>query len=272
MIIQPQTTLPWVRATYPELATRKNLVTAVLAALKRMPKQRHRHVLDAWLAASHELEQQQQMRLKSNTPSERQQRGYVDFREVIRVRDSLPRGSRERLLLACYSRIPPVRCDFNRVAVLTCPRSAADLTDEQVHRVKESNFVCLPSDKSKPAVLVLREFKTAGSQGVWRRTLPGSLTQEIWQSLHAEPRKWLFTTKAGQPYTAKHFSRWCCTVLQKLFGRRLTLTLLRHSFLNAMDWNRLTISDREQLAAAMCHSTETQQTYRWVSSKPPRGL
>ena len=72
VILQPQTTLPWVKVTYSELATRKNLVTAVLAALKRMPKQQHRHVPNAWLAASHELEHHQQMRLKSNTPSERQ--------------------------------------------------------------------------------------------------------------------------------------------------------------------------------------------------------
>ena len=180
------------------------------------------------------------------------------------MRDSLPRGSRERLLLSCYSRILPVRCDLNRVAVLMCPASAADLTEEQERSVTESNFVCLPSDKSKLAVLVLREFKTAGSQRVWQHTLPGSLTQEIWQSLHAEPCKWLSTTKAGQPYTTKNYSRWCCTVLQELFGRRLTL--MRHSYLTAIDWNRLTISDKKQLAAAMCHSTETQQTYR---QQPP---
>ncbi|EIE24455.1 hypothetical protein COCSUDRAFT_61880 [Coccomyxa subellipsoidea C-169] len=127
---------------------------------------------------------------------------------VIRVRDSLPRGSRERLLLSCYSRILPVRCDLNRVAVLMCPASAADLTEEQERSVTESNFVCLPSDKSKLAVL-------------------------------------------------------------ELFGRRLTL--MRHSYLTAIDWNRLTISDKKQLAAAMCHSTETQQTYRQQPPHPAPG-
>ena len=32
-----------------------------------------------------------------------------------------------------------------------------------------------------------------------------------------------------------------------------------------MDWNKLTIAARESLAADMCYSTETQDTYRWIS-------
>ncbi|KAL3156267.1 hypothetical protein ABBQ32_012541 [Trebouxia sp. C0010 RCD-2024] len=162
--------------------------------------------------------------------------------------------------------IPPLRCDLNRVALLQCPASAATISQDDVDTVKENNFLCLPAYRKKPAILVLREFKTANSAGIWRRTLPMTLTQELWTSLQAEPhRKWLFTTKSGMPYTAKNFSKWCCSVLQNLFGKPLTLTLLRHSYLNSMDWNKLTIAARENLASDMCHSTETQDTYRWIS-------
>ena len=274
VVLQPQVTIPWIKQHYSEVATQKNLVTAVLASLKRMPASRkHRLALSAWLEASQQLDEQQQARLKSNAPSARQKRGYVEFAQVVKIRKALRKGSRERLMLAFYSMIPPLRCDLNRIAVLTCPAAAVDLSTALVDRVREDNFVCLPADRKRPAVLVLREFKTAGSQGVWRRTLPSSLTQEIWSSLRSEPpRRWLFATKDGEPYTAKNFSRWCCETLRKLFGRPLTLTLLRHSYLNSMDWNRLTISDQEELAAAMCHSTEMQQTYRWMKRKRPVGL
>ena len=257
LAMQPMVILPWIKRQYPELATQKNLVTAVLAALKRMPAMHSqcRQALAIWLRASKELEAQQQARLKANEPSARQQRGYVDFREVIKVRTALAKGSRKRLLLAFYTMIPPLRCDLNRVALLQCPASAATISPDEVDAVRK-----------KPAILVLREFKTANSAGIWRRTLPMNLTQELWTSLQAEPaRRWLFTTKSGMPYTAKHFSKWCCSVLQNLFGRPLTLTLLRHSYLNSMDWNKLTIAARENLAADMCHSTETQDTYRWIS-------
>ena len=268
LAMQPMTVLPWIKKQYPEVATQKNIVTAVLAALRRMPatKPQHRQALAIWLRASKELEAQQQARLKANEPSARQQRGYVDFREVIKVRTALAKGSRQRLLLAFYTMIPPLRCDLNRVALLQCPASAATISQDDVDTVKENNFLCLPADRKKPAILVLREFKTANSAGIWRRTLPMNLTQELWTSLQAEsPRRWLFTTKSGSPYTAKNFSKWCCSVLQTLFDRPLTLTLLRHSYLNSMDWNKLTIAARETLAADMCHSTETQDTYRWIS-------
>ena len=75
----------------------------------------------------------------------------------------------------------------------------------------------MPADKKKPAILVLREFKFASSAGIWRRTLPMKLTQELSASLQAEPhRKWLFTTNSGIPYTARNFSKWCCAVFYKL--------------------------------------------------------
>ncbi|DBA83636.1 TPA: hypothetical protein ACH3X1_006195 [Trebouxia sp. C0004] len=191
LAMQPMTVIPWIKKQYPEVATQKNVVTAVLAALRRMPamKHQHRRALAIWLRASKELEAQQQARLKANEPSVRQQRGYVDFREVIKVRTRLAK-------------------------------------------------------------------------------IPMNLTQELWTSLQAEPaRRWLFTTNSGSPYTAKNFSKWCCAVLHKLFARPLTLTSLRHSYLNSMDWNKLTIAARENLASDMCHSTETQDTYRWISGK-----
>ena len=275
LAMQPMTILPWIKQQYTEVATQKNVVTAVLAALRRMPagKDQSPQALAIWLRASKELEAEQQARLKANEPSARQQRGYVNFREVIKVRNALAKGSRQCLLLAFYTMIPPLRCDLNRMALLQCPASAANISKDDMDTVKENNFLCLPADRKKPAILVLREFKTANSAGIWRKTLPMNLTRELWTSLQAEsPRRWLFTTKSGSPYTAKNFSKWCYVVLVKLFGRPLTLTLLRHSYLNSVDWNKLTIAARENLAADMCHSTENQDTYRWISGKHRLGF
>ena len=167
MAMQPMTVLPWIKKQYPEVATQKNVVTAVLAALRRIPamKPQHRQALAIWLRASKELEAQQQARLKANEPSARQQRGYVDFREVIKVHTGLAKGSRQRLMLAFYTMIPPLRCNLNRVALLQCPASAATISQDDVATVKENNFLRLPADRKKPAILVLREFKTANSAG-----------------------------------------------------------------------------------------------------------
>ena len=190
LAMQPMTVIPWIKKQYPEVATQKNVVTTVLAALRRMlvMKKQHRQALAIWLRASKEREAQQQARLKANEPSARQKRGGVDFRDVIRVRTSLAKGSRQRLLLAFYTMTPLLRCDLNRVALLQCPASAATISPDDVDAVRENNFLCLPADRKKPAILVLREFKTANSAGIWRRRLLRNLTQELWTSLQAEPR------------------------------------------------------------------------------------
>ena len=209
LALQPRVICPWIKEQYPELATQKNLVTAVLAALKLMPAMNSQcqQAIAIWLQASKELETQQHARLKANEPSARQQRGYVDFREVIKAHTSLAEGSRKRLLLAFHTMIPPLWCDLNQVALLQCPASAATISQDDVDTVQENNFLCLPADRKKPAILVLRDFKTANSAGIWRRTLPMNLTRELWTSLQAElPRTWLFTNKSGSPYTAKNFS------------------------------------------------------------------
>ena len=157
LAMQPITIIPWIKEQYPEVATQKNVVTAVLAALRRMPAMKHQHrkALAIWLRASKELEAQQQARLKANEPSARQQRGYVDFREVIKVHTGLAKGSRQRLMLAFYTMIPLLRCNLNRVALLQCPASAATISQDDVDTVKENNFLRLPADRKKPAILVL---------------------------------------------------------------------------------------------------------------------
>ncbi|DBA90265.1 TPA: hypothetical protein ACH3X1_003557 [Trebouxia sp. C0004] len=104
LAMQPLTVIPWIKMQYPEVATQKNVVTAVLAALRRMPatKPQHRQALAIWLRASKELEAQQHARLKANEPSARQQRGYVDFKEVIKVHTSLAKGSRSTVGLNAH--------------------------------------------------------------------------------------------------------------------------------------------------------------------------
>ena len=153
LAMQPRVIFPWIKAQYPEVATQKNLLTAVLAALKRMPTMNSqcRQALAMWLRASKELEAQWQARLKANEPSAIQQRGYVDFKEGIKVRTSLAKGSRQRLMLAFYIMIPPLRCDLNWVALLQCPASAATISQDDVNTVKENVFFFVFASRQQEA-------------------------------------------------------------------------------------------------------------------------
>ena len=66
-------------------------------------------------------------------------------------------------------------------------------------------------------------------------------------------------------YTAKQFSKWACKMLKGLFGKPLTLTGLRHSFLSSLEWSKLSRLDREEIASSMAHSVDQQELYRFVA-------
>ena len=116
-----------------------------------------------WLQELQDLDRTLQTRYKSNLPTARQAKGYVPWADIIRVRDRLPRGSKARLLLCMYSLgMAPLSADYNRIALLSCC-GETDLTDADVQRVAEENFLVLPARecRGRPAVLYLREYKTS---------------------------------------------------------------------------------------------------------------
>ena len=44
------------------------------------------------------------------------------------------------------------------------------------------------------------------------------------------------------------YTKWCNRVLERLFGRALTVSLIRHAYINTLDFNKLTIKEKEEIA------------------------
>ncbi len=105
---------------------------------------------------------------------------------------------------------------------------------------------------------------------LYTRSLGNELTKELRASLETDPRPFLFTeSTSARPYTPGAFAMYARRTLQKLFGQPCTLTLLRHSYISHMlAYGQLTVRDREQLAAEMCHSPATQAQYQWIVIEP----
>ena len=270
IILEADESLSWLRRTYSEVCTRKGFISAVLAAIRRCPPKfavRLQKAQQFWLQELLLLDRVLQQRYKSNLPTARQAAGHVPWAKIVKLRDKLERGSKARLLLCMYSLgMAPMRADYNRVALLSCC-GETDLLDADVQRVAEENFLVLPKQqcRGRPAMLYLRECKTSAHPGVYKCALHPKLTAEIQASLIQEPRQWLFQGKGNKPYSAKQFSIWACKTLRSLFGKPLTLTGLRHSFLSSLEWSALSRLDREEIASSMAHSVDQQELYRFVS-------
>jgi len=177
--------------------------------------------------------------------------------DVIKMRDSLPLDSLERLLLSVYTYIPPVRADYFEVAI-NPPKSIQDGDNKK-------NFIVLNSNPETSS-LVIRDFKTAHTYKEIRHILPQPLHQIIVTSLRKTPRKYLFVmpTDATRPYDRNGFSKWANKTLQTLFKVQITLTSLRHLYISTIDFNKTRGSELEKIGNAMGHSVSMQKGYQWI--------
>jgi integrase len=190
-----------------------------------------------WIAILGEVRQSIDAKVKQNKPSETQQ--LIQFSDVCDTRDGLPFGG-AKLLLGMYTYIPPVRSDYARVRLVT-----EDLV--------EGDFINTVTGK-----MVIRDFKTSKKYGPHDVVLPEELLAMVRSGMGGDP-DWLFGNKTDMGY-----NKWANRILKSLFGDRITLTSLRHSYISSCDFSDATVAEREVIASAMGHSVEMQLRYDWT--------
>jgi hypothetical protein len=192
----------------------------------------------------------------------------VPLHEIVEARNKLPLGSFPRLLLAVYTEIPPVRRDLHDTPVFVAPGDA-DL--QKRHASTGGNYIVIDRENSR---LVLQEYKTAKVYGENVIPLTAPLMREITQSFQRYPRRHLFVSTKDfvTPYgNERTFGQWANATLHKIFGKPLTLTMLRHVYVTALDFNSLTKRDRMTIASNMGHGLSRQEEYRFVFRDPQQG-
>ena len=253
ILTNPKKYLDWIKNHSSSLQTQKSYISAILAVFKHTPdikKTEQKHYYD-WYHGFKEIHQQIDQKYKMNKPTDKQQEAYVAYADIIRKRDELEKGSRERLLLSMYTYLPPLRSDFNQVY----------LYDKKTTSFEHPNYIRLFDSVPK---LILNEYKTVTKNDSFEKELPSELVNEINESLNKDPREWLFMDRHKKPYKENSYNRWVNRTLQKLFKKALTISLIRHSYINSLDFNKMTIIEKEQIAKDMAHTVNTQDRYRLI--------
>jgi hypothetical protein len=253
IITQPDKYLSWIKNHSSSLQTQKSYISAVLAVFKHtIPslKEKEQTHYYKWYAEFKKIHDLIEERYKQNEPSVKQRKAFVPFPEIIAKRDSLKSGTKEKLLLSLYTYIPPLRSDYNKVFIYHTPQE----------KYQEENYILL----SENPVLVLNEFKTKKNKQKYEKALPKELVDEIHASLKANPRQWIFIDRSGQPYNSGSFTKWVNRTFKSLFDKPLTISLVRHSFINNLDFNTLTVQQKTEYAENMAHTIGTQDRYRLI--------
>lgn len=162
----------------------------------------------------------------------------IPFADICAVRDALEDGD-AKLLLGMYTYIRPMRSDYARVKVLF-----GGVDDSE-------DYIDLVGGK-----IVIRNYKTSGRYGVKTIQLGEELKQLATRVTGG--REWLFGYRSDDAY-----NKWANRVLKSLFGERMTLSGLRHSYVSSIDFSHMTVEEREKIAEDMGHSVSMQLRYDW---------
>ena len=117
--------------------------------------------------------------------------------------------------------------------------------------------------------MVLSEYKTSKHYDPIVETLPEGFLRILECSLERHPREFLFVNTKLDAFTPQGFSTWVRRTTEELFdGRAPGISLLRHAFCTALDYNKMTGLEMDEIAMRMGHSTARQQEYRVLDMKP----
>jgi hypothetical protein len=240
-------------------ANRHMFYSAVVAYLKHTDKgkQQTQQIKSQWDTIQKNNWEERRQQALNNEPTQNQiiVAQTLKWQDVLKARDEQKTGSLEKLLLALYTYIPPVRADYFDVKI----------NKSEDKETKDNQLVL----NQNSGTLIIRDFKTKNKYNEIRHQLPQALYDEIQASLKSKPRPYIFVMPTNQtkPYDRGAFSKWANKILTEVFKAPMTLTSLRHLFVSTLDFNKTKARDLEQIGNAMGHSISMQKGYQWLSSE-----
>lgn len=238
--------------------TKESYITPILALFYHNMnlKENNVELFGKWKKLHGKFREPIMNKYKKNEPTERQKESYISYDNIVKIRNDLPKGSFERLLLMMYTEIPPVRSDYYRTRIINDEKNIGN----------EENTIIMRKDNS--SILFLHKYKTSSIYGTIYIDIPKLLYEEIKASIEKYPREYLFVSKlSGEVFNKENsYTQWANRTLKKVLNNNLfSLTMLRHIYISRRDINieRQSGIDREKIAKIMGHSVETQQKYLW---------
>jgi integrase len=230
-------------------------VSAIGAIFRHTPGMiQKEHVLyQKWIDLHKEVREPISQKYKTNKPTERQEKAYISFDELIKIRNKLKQGSYTRLIISLYTMIPPVRSDYYKVKIY---KDIKQIPDDN------SNYLVL----NKKPYIGLRKYKTSKTYKTIKIDIPNELQKEIEASLKMYPREYLFVQKNGTSFDKPNtFNKWANRLLKTTINEKFSLTTFRHIYITRRDLKLEEKSgiERDEVARIMGHSIATQQNYLW---------
>ena len=192
---------------------------------------------------------------KKQEKTPKQKENWLEWKDVLRVRVELKKeqdtyGQHLHYLILClYTMIPPLRLDWatgiihNTEAPVPAEGNVLDLKNNCFH---------------------LRNYKTARTHGALTLPIPEDLQIVLKDSLTRFPRKAVLGQARNMdlPINAANLSQHLLNIFQKKAGRRISVQILRRSFVSHQMAGEPSLAEQERRATALGHTFAVHQLYR----------
>lgn len=232
------------------LNKRYNCLKSALSVMRTCGwKSDHTVLYNVWYKWFVKASSEQRDVLGSNKANKRQRENAVDWEDVIRIRDELPYGSMDHVLLSMYTMIPPRRqLDYARMRVYMNPEEEPDLDHNMFH---------LNSKRVGGPFMFLNEFKNAKFFNTYFNKYIGQdLVNVVKKSMEMNPRNYLFGRKDGFPYeNTDSYQSFSNGRLKKIFDKPgMSVNVLRHSFASYVNKKRVSLRQLKIYSYQMGHA------------------
>ena len=154
----------------------------------------------------------------------------------------------EYVVLSLYTLMPPVRLDYGEMKVVPVE------PDEPV-----GNYLIW----GKKPYFYFSDYKTSKVYGVMRIKLCPALVKVLEEWL-AYPDQYLLVDRSGSPLGAVALGQLIISTFQKHCGKKVGVSMLRHSYISYVRAKELPIKQSDALAHQMMHSPKMSMIYRKI--------
>ena len=187
-------------------------------------------------------------------PTEKQEENFVSWDNIIAFRDQYygEMSPVERLLMALYTMIPPVRADYTPMKVV--PRKLAKYEDG-------FNYLVM----TKKPYFIFHAYKTHAKYGDKIMPIPKDLEKEIKAYLATVPDNTFLLESGGKAWSAAKLAATVRKIFQKYHSLDTGINLIRHAYLTKYHAGQKPLAELMKVSESMMHGPMLSQAYRFLS-------
>jgi len=243
-----QKVIDWIESSKYAVNSKKAIYIAIVGTLKSVEG----YDLEPYRSKMDSYNKEVVANYETQTLSKSEETKYLPWTQIL---DAVEKARvavedvwtlQEYVILSLYTLMPPVRLDYGEMKIV--PVEPAEPVGNYLVWGKKPYFY-------------FSDYKTFKVYGVMKIQLCAALVKVLEEWL-AYPNQYLLEDRSGNPLGAVALGQLIISTFQKHCGKKVGVSMLRHSYISYIRAKELPIKKSDALAHQMMHSPKMSMIYR----------